>query len=319
MGERPDQIGRDPGRDPLDADDRITAPLPGEPGFDPATEAYDPDAVTAGSALGSEAEVDEIERTRAEIERTRAGMGETVDAIQEKLSPENLKEQAKDRVREATVGKAQEAGSGIVEAIRQNPLPAALAGVGLGWLFVSSRRQSSTSRPPYRDVVYRDAAYVEGYPTGEYAPAGYPPRYEGQGAGGSSAGQALGNARDRVGETATQAQDKAGELASRTQDRVSSLGDQARYQAQRASGGFQRMLRENPLAMGALGVGVGAAVGLAIPETSKEHEVMGEARDNLVEKAQEKAQDAQQRVQRVAEEAQSAAQQEAENQGLTNQ
>jgi hypothetical protein len=42
---------------------------------------------------------------------------------------------------------------------------------------------------------------------------------------------------------------------------------------------------------------------------------MGEARDNLVEKAQ----DAQQRVQRVAEEAQSAARQEADNQGLINQ
>ena len=79
------------------------------------------------------------------------------------------------------------------------------------------------------------------------------------------------------------------------------------------------MLRENPLAVGALGVGVRAAVGLAIPETAKEHEVMGEARDTLVEKAQEKAQDAQQRVQQVAQEAQSAAQQEAENQGLTQQ
>jgi hypothetical protein len=41
------------------------------------------------------------------------------------------------------------------------------------------------------------------------------------------------------------------------------------------------MLQENPLAVGTLAVGVGAAVGLAIPETSKEHEVMGEARDNL--------------------------------------
>jgi hypothetical protein len=75
------------------------------------------------------------------------------------------------------------------------------------------------------------------------------------------------------------------------------------------------MLRENPLAVGALGVGVGAAVGLAIPETAKEHEVMGEARDTSVEKAQA----AQERVQQVAQEAQSAAQQEAENQGLTQQ
>ena len=79
------------------------------------------------------------------------------------------------------------------------------------------------------------------------------------------------------------------------------------------------MLQENPLAVGALAIGAGAAVGLAIPQTVKEHEVMGEARDTLVVRAQEKAQDAQQRAQRVAEEAQSAAQQEAENQGLTEQ
>ncbi len=324
MGQRPDEIGRDPGRrDPLDADDRATGPLPGEPGFDPATEAFDPDAVTPDPALGTEAEIDEIERSRAEIERTRAGMGETVDAIQGRLSPENLKERAKDRVKEATVGKAQEAGSGIVGTIRQNPLPAALTGIGLGWLFANSRKQSS-SRPPYRDVTYRDAAYVEGYP-----PAyGHPPRYEDE--RGSSAGQALGNARDKVGETAGQAQDKAGELAGRaqdqashlsdqTRDQASRLGEQTRYQARRASVGFQRMLRENPLAVGTLAVGVGAAVGLAIPETSKEHEVMGEARDTVVDKAQEKVEETQQKVQQVAQEAQSVAREAAENQGLTNQ
>jgi hypothetical protein len=79
------------------------------------------------------------------------------------------------------------------------------------------------------------------------------------------------------------------------------------------------MLRQNPLTVGALAVGVGAAVGLALPQTSREHEVMGEARDTLVEKAQEKAGEAQEKVQRVAEEVQSAAKEEAENQGLTNQ
>ena len=99
---------------------------------------------------------------------------------------------------------------------------------------------------------------------------------------------------------------------------MSNLTDQARYQARRASGGFQRMLGENPLTMAALAVGTGAAVGLAIPQTTREHEAMGEARDNLVETVQEKAQEAQQKVQRVAEEAQSAAKEEATNQGLTN-
>jgi ElaB/YqjD/DUF883 family membrane-anchored ribosome-binding protein len=225
-----------------------------------------------------------------------------MDAIQDRLSGESLKEQAKDKVKEATVGKAQEAGSGIIGTIRANPLPAALTGIGLGWLLVNARRQSSAQGS------YRVGAY----------PYDYPPRYEVPGADGPSTGQAVERTRDRAGETATQVQDKAGQVASQAQDRVSRLGDRARYQARRASGGFQRMLQENPLAVGALGVGVGAAVGLVIRETTREHEVMGEARDTFVEKAQEKAQDAQERVQQVAQEVQSAAQQEAENQGLTH-
>lgn len=322
---RRDPLG-DPRREEID-------PLAGGTEFDPATDAFTTDVADTDAfnqdvinpnpgALREEANRVEIEHTRAEIERTRADMSETVDAIQERLSPDTLKEQAKDRVKEATVGKAQEAGSGIVGTIRQNPVPAALTGIGLGWLLVSARRQSAGQEAR----LYRRPAYDATYD--------YPPRYEESVSSGASPGQALGRARDSVGETASQAQDKAsqavsqaqdkaGQVAVRTQDRVSQLGNQARYQARRASGGFQRMLQENPLAVGALAAGVGAAVGLAIPETAKEHEVMGEARDTLVEKAQEKAQDAQQKVQRVAEEAQSAAKdaakEEADNQGLTNQ
>jgi ElaB/YqjD/DUF883 family membrane-anchored ribosome-binding protein len=313
MGQRPDDVvGR---RDPMDRDDPLGGRIPdpllaGERGFDPATDAFDPDAIDRDpDVLRDDTEVDEVAATRAEIERTRADMSETVDAIQERLSPENLKEQAKDRVKEATVGRAQEAGSGIVETIRANPLPAALTGIGLGWLLVSARRSASGQ------TRYRGRAY----------PYDYPPRYEGRAtttSGGTSVpspGEALGRARDRVDESATQAQDRASEAASQAQDRVSNLTHQARYQARRASGGFERMVRENPLAMGALAVGAGAALGLAIPQSTQEHEVMGEARDTFVEKAQEKAQDAQQRVGRVAQEAQSAAKEEASNQGLTDQ
>jgi ElaB/YqjD/DUF883 family membrane-anchored ribosome-binding protein len=98
------------------------------------------------------------------------------------------------------------------------------------------------------------------------------------------------------------AQDRAGQVASQAQDRVSDLTDRAQYQTQRANDELQRMLRQNPLTVGALAVGVGAAIGLALPQTRREHEVMGEARDTLVEKAQEKAEETQEKVQRVAEE-----------------
>jgi hypothetical protein len=93
----------------------------------------------------------------------------------------------------------------------------------------------------------------------EYVPVApkYLPRDTAEGSDGASTGEVIGRARDKVGETATQAQDKAGDLAgraqnkagdvgSRTQDRASQLGSQARQQASRASGGFQRMLNENP-------------------------------------------------------------------------
>ncbi len=63
---------------------------------------------------------DEVEEIRGEIEETRADLSETIDAIQGKLSPDNLKEeakskaqeatlQAKDRLREVATAKAQDA------------------------------------------------------------------------------------------------------------------------------------------------------------------------------------------------------------------
>ena len=262
-----------------------------------------------------------MEVTRIEIERTRADMSETANAIQQRLSPENLKEQAKDRVREATVGAAQDAGSGIADTIRENPVPAALTGIGLSWLLMNARRKSA-QQPRVRRRPYYDYDYPPAYD----APYDYPPRYaeqrepDGPSAGREAlertrdrAGEAAGQARDTVEQSAAQVRDKTGELANRTQDQASRLANRAQQQARRAGGGFQRMLRDNPLTTGALAVGLGAAVGLAIPETRKEHEVMGEARDTVVEKAQE----AQQKVQRVAEEAQGAAKEEAQNQGLT--
>jgi hypothetical protein len=131
MSERADDVRRDPNPlvDSVDGPEVVRSQI----GPDPAL----------GGGIGGGAVVDEAEVERVEIERTRADMGETVDAIQQRLSPESLKEQAKDRVKEATVGKAQGAGSAIVESVRANPVPAALTGIGLGWLLMSARRQSA--------------------------------------------------------------------------------------------------------------------------------------------------------------------------------
>ena len=74
---------------------------------------------------------DDVAARRAEVEQTRAEMGETIDSIQEKLEPSNLKQQA------TTV--ARGTASELLEAIRNNPTPVALGGLALVGLLVLVR------------------------------------------------------------------------------------------------------------------------------------------------------------------------------------
>jgi hypothetical protein len=60
------------------------------------------------------------------------------------------------------------------------------------------------------------------------------------------------------------------------------------------------MTRENPLAVGAGALLLGAVVGLAIPETEKENELLGETRDSVMDKAQQMAKTATSRAQDAA-------------------
>ena len=85
---------------------------------------------------------------RSQIEATRAEMGQTIDAIQERLRPGHLVSEAKHAVQEATLGRlkglARSVGTGAGEwsipAVRQTmkdyPLPAALIGAASAGLLV---------------------------------------------------------------------------------------------------------------------------------------------------------------------------------------
>jgi len=275
---------------------------------------------------------------RENIEQTRANMGGTIDAIQERLSPERLTQQAKDAVHDATIGKvsqtmndmtdsAREGGYTLLDTIRQNPVPAALAGIGVGWLIMKVREnaeQRSTNRS-----WSRSGAYYDRY--GRYQ--GYQPGYQGRGGmyyGGASqtgqqdSGQSLTDkAQDKMGQLTDTAQDKMGQVADKAQDvggqiqdQAQQMASQAQYQAYRAKGWFERTMDENPLAIGLVAVAAGALAGMAVPETDQERQWMGPARDQLVEKAQDVAQDTADKVQHVAEQATNTAKNEAKNQNL---
>jgi hypothetical protein len=72
-----------------------------------------------------------------------------------------------------------------------------------------------------------------------------------------------------------------------------------------------------PLALGAIGLAIGACIAAALPATELEGEYLGETSHAVNEKAQEFASDQTARVKEVAETAISAATEEAARQGLT--
>jgi ElaB/YqjD/DUF883 family membrane-anchored ribosome-binding protein len=299
-------------------------------------------------------DADELEARRAEVEQTRAEITDTVDAIKDKLSPQHMAEQAKETLREATVGRAQDAmekaqgaigrvvdrtkdtmggamstardaGGNVVDVIRENPIPAAMIGIGIGWLLMSARRERS--RDYYASQYYSTDVNQRDYRTGgEYMGStgyGYTPgqeytrQPEGLGAKVSDAAETV---KEKAGDMASRVQHRAGDMAHTVREKASRLGDTAQEQYGRAADMAQRWWYDNPLAVGALALGAGLAVGMLVPETEAEHRWMGEKRDQFMDAAQDKAQQIGEKVQHVAQEAMSAATEtaktEAKNQGL---
>ncbi|MDQ5826373.1 MAG: DUF3618 domain-containing protein [Chloroflexota bacterium] len=465
------------------------------------------DAEAGASASDDVIIPDDPDAIRAGIEQTRAEMSSTINAIQEKLNPQVLMDQAKDTlqdaasniistakdsVREATVGRvehmvsditdtAKDTGGNFVQMVKDNPIPAALVGLGLGWLLTrnsgssSNRGQNYGYYPDYPDYDrgyrgsggYQPQSYgrqgysygtsgqgssgiVEGVtdrikqnpvpaalagagigwllmggggggnqPSGGRSYSQYGGNYGSQGSRGGGIGDAVGQVQSKVGDAADEARYRAqeaagtvtdtagdvvnrvGEVAGQVRDTAGSVAGQVRdtagdvagtvahtagdvagqtgdvvgrflrtlsdnpvpatlaglslawlymqsnsqgryrlnearhvagdvasqagdtvgrlaetagetvggvaegvkYQASETQSQFQRMLMENPLAVGAVAVAIGAAVGLAVPETPQEHQLMGAARDKLVDRAQSVAQDTIQRVQEATGEA----------------
>ncbi len=191
----------------------------------------------------------ETEHLRRDIEHTRTDMSGTLDAIQQRLNPETLGEQAKDTaseittqakdaamevvdhalaevkgqasevleqarevliearvtarevlgeakgaareavedattqvkaaVRGATIGKVEKvvrsandttnaARVGLMETIKANPFPAALAGLGIGWLFINSRNAAARGTMPAHtyEATYRQQGSAPAHTAG---------------------------------------------------------------------------------------------------------------------------------------------------------
>jgi uncharacterized protein YjbJ (UPF0337 family) len=334
-------------------------------------------------------ESDDPEVIAAQIERTRAGMTNTIDALQDRLAPELLANQAKETatevtdhardaaketihyaideaktairelsddgtfarlsgnaveaagrvtdhakeaakeaathaidegkaavrelsgqatgaMRAATLGRvehltgmtrermqSQETGTEMLALIRENPLPATIAAVGLGWLWMQRSGQGQST-----------SAY------GSYSGNG-----QHQGGIGNLGHQVVGQAQHVVGQVGH----SVGDMVSQAQDMTGQVGGQARSaggSVQTATKSLTQGISGDPLALAALGVALGAAAAILLPATEQERQLMGQAHDRMMEQAQAVGAETVEKVQRVATEVGKAAVEQAAAQGL---
>ena len=272
------------------------------------------------TAFDDDVDVETAEKVM-EIELTREEMHETVEAIGDRLTPASIAESAKETVRDATVGKvedmaqsargalddasmtASEARNGIIDTIRQNPIPAAMAGIGLAWLW-THRSQGESDRSGawrreagyYGEPRYAGSMYRTGTRYGETRGATDDVRRKA-----GDVGDRMSDVGDRVSERVGQGVDTVGEQFDRLGDRMSDVPDQMGYRHD-LSEQARSLIEESPLAVGAVAVAVGTAIGAALPSTSTERRVLGPAADRAIGTAEEKATDAlEQAEQRMSE------------------
>jgi ElaB/YqjD/DUF883 family membrane-anchored ribosome-binding protein len=264
-----------------------------ERGRDTATDPYLDDPTGSDVGFEERAGADpEIEAIVVGIETTRAEMSQTVDELGDRLDPASA-------VRDATIGKletkvndmtntatqfasdagqtAQDAGAGVVDTIKRNPVPAALAAVGIGWLVLSRSDGRSSGRRSFRDRS-TDRWTSPTLSTSDYGASSDDWQDELRRRSddvGDMLGDATSNARRSAADTFDSVQDRAGSAA----DTVTSSASDALSSAQGA-------MERNPLAFGAIALAVGTAVGLALPASSAEKRIMGSAGGQLIDKVE---------------------------------
>jgi hypothetical protein len=98
---------------------------------------------------------------RSQIEQTRIELGQTIDAIQDRLSPRRVVHQAKETISDATIGRAKRLASRVSDAVnangsprvsavldkaRRNPTVTALVGVAVAALALALMTRSRRPR-----------------------------------------------------------------------------------------------------------------------------------------------------------------------------
>ena len=225
----------------------------------------------------------------------------------------------------------------LEDAVRENPVPAALIGMGFLWMFMGGSRISLFG-PEREQTLSHTAAGMSEAAHGTAQRRGSSlTRTAGRAAEalsdlGARAGEMTRTAASAVGDlaasTGAQITDAAssayqgtGSAAAQAVQTVSKSATTASQAAQRAGAEWGRTAQQSmaelferqPLVLGAVGLAIGAGLAASLPLSETENRLMGDASDSLKERAQDLLSDKAEQVKSLAQRTL----QETQAQGLT--
>ena len=236
------------------------------------------------SRLDAESQKDPATLER-EIDQQRDSINDIVNALESRLSPGELLDKAMTYAK----GNGGEFMNNLGSTIKANPVPTLLTSVGLMWMMMGQNRSQ-----PYTNAGMSSTGIVDSL------------RDKASGLSDTlhdKANSMSGAVHDKTDSMRTQTQgfkDKAADMRSSTSDSMSSArqtvsekaqtaSETMRNQTAKAKSGFQYMLEEQPLALGAIGIAVGALLGATLPATERENRLMGKTSDRITDKVKMKA------------------------------
>jgi hypothetical protein len=260
----------------------------------------------------------QIERN---LDQTRARLNRNLETLEDRFSPNQMMEQAISYLRTGQ-GAAFTRNLGV--SVRENPLPAAITGIGLAWLMASNNKPSSNSSYTQRTYHLHERAHQAGLSVSRL-PHDTDDTHrnrvddaratvlglrrqasETSDAFATRIQDAMSAAREWVAGSMSNLQDSASTFGDQmsghlhdAQDRLhgmqnsaqtsmqnwtgsaSGTANQVMSQGRQKSSDMLSSLTDSPLLLGALAVTAGALIGVMLPESSVEHQYLGETGDNV--------------------------------------
>jgi Protein of unknown function (DUF3618) len=270
-----------------------------------------------------------------DIEKTQERIADSLDALTRRLHPTRIKDQALGSLNDSLnlpglkyllgdiqggVGESVRSSSQkIIKGIKQDPVSAALIGIGIGVVavggIVAARTDSTQSdyskrnRSKHSKPNLNQSNPTKSSPIGSNKARTYDERLRDMmttienkpkdmyktDTTASTLGEKLQEAKDTVRDTVSDGAEYVGEKLQDAKESVMENVHHAKeatlYGAKRTKEGLGHFLEAQPLVVGAVALLAGAALGLLLPRTHYEDSVMGEKSDELMSQAKVKVKD----------------------------